>query len=265
MYAEGHPSLIAKLSSPNRKERAMTDDKWADLERLAKAADYAYGGDWLKFFKGWDKAAADHARAASPATILDLIADARRTPAPEGEAVAWASEWRGLNGLARALHRAKDEAVSNAKWMEGRAFPLYASPVVPVGVSEDQRQRVAEIVEAAIERHAPTKGICHTLDDADAILAALGTKDQGSRSKASVPTEGGQAAVLEREVPRRYANDAAAKVIYDTWSDLPGWVPWVERGNSERQDMARREAAPASPIPGGYEPKANEPKETNHD
>jgi len=68
----------------------MTDYKWADLERLAKAADYAYGGDWLEFFKGWDKAAADHARAASPATILDLIADARRTPAPEGEVVGGA-------------------------------------------------------------------------------------------------------------------------------------------------------------------------------
>lgn len=48
----------------------------------------------------------------------------------------------------------------------------------------------------------------------------------------------------EQVVPRRYANDAAARVIYDGWSDLPGWVPWVEHGNSERQDQARREATP---------------------
>jgi hypothetical protein len=51
-------------------------------------------------------------------------------------------------------------------------------------------------------------------------------------------------------VPRRYANDDAAKVIYDAWSDLPGWVPWVEHGNSERQDMARRLVSlPAAPTP----------------
>jgi len=56
---------------------------------------------------------------------------------------------------------------------------LAASPVVPVGVREEQRQRVAEIVEAAIERHAPANSIRHTLDDADAIIAALRPTDTG--------------------------------------------------------------------------------------
>lgn len=39
----------------------------------------------------------------------------------------------------------------------------------------------------------------------------------------------------------RYANDAAAKVIYDTWRDQPGWVQWEERGNSFMQQRARDE------------------------
>jgi hypothetical protein len=47
-------------------------------------------------------------------------------------------------------------------------------------VSEEQRQRVAEIVEAAIERHAPANNIRHTLDDVDAILAALRPTDTGA-------------------------------------------------------------------------------------
>jgi hypothetical protein len=122
-----------------------------------------------------------------------------RTPAPEVEVVAWMDidhDWDVIS----AHHKTKwATGAYGSKNLERYSRPLYASPVVPVGVSEDQRQTVAEIVEAAIERHAPTKGICHTLDDADAILAALGTTDQGSRSKASVPTEVGQAAVLTAE------------------------------------------------------------------
>lgn len=34
--------------------------------------------------------------------------------------------------------------------------------------------------------------------------------------------------------------EAKARAIYDQWSDQPGWVPWVESGNSHRQDDARR-------------------------
>lgn len=46
----------------------------------------------------------------------------------------------------------------------------------------------------------------------------------------------------------RFANDAAAKALYDTWSDQPGWVPWVERGNSLMQSKARREAGEFVPA-----------------
>lgn len=37
--------------------------------------------------------------------------------------------------------------------------------------------------------------------------------------------------------------EAAAKAIYEQWSRLPGYVPWVNGGNSLKQDEARRLAA----------------------
>jgi len=117
---------------------------------------------------------------------------------------------------------------------QGEGSSADAHPPQPDALPGDLRERVAAIIDA-------NKYEAWTVDRAnqmaDAILAALGTTDQGSRSK--VPTED----VLDVKVPRRYANDAAAKVIYDTWSDLPGWVPWVKHGNSERQDVARLDAA----------------------
>ena len=33
-----------------------------------------------------------------------------------------------------------------------------------------------------------------------------------------------------------------AEVIYNSWKDQKGWVPWVKRGNSLMQDKARRES-----------------------
>lgn len=38
------------------------------------------------------------------------------------------------------------------------------------------------------------------------------------------------------------ALEAKAKKIYDSWSQLLGWVPWVEGGNSNMQNKARHEA-----------------------
>lgn len=45
----------------------------------------------------------------------------------------------------------------------------------------------------------------------------------------------------EREMLRR-ATEVLAKTIYEGWRAREGWVPWVERGNSLKQDEARREA-----------------------
>jgi hypothetical protein len=102
-----------------------------------------------------------------------------RTPAPEGEASLWGcADGNGIDP--RLVFRDRPTAEQVAADMNMVAQPLYASPVVPVGVSEEQRQRVAEIVEAAIERHAPANSIRHTLDDVDAILAALRPTDTGA-------------------------------------------------------------------------------------
>jgi hypothetical protein len=47
----------------------------------------------------------------------------------------------------------------------------------------------------------------------------------------------------EKHDKARDAIEAKAREIYDGWKDQPGWVPWVEGGNSHRQDDARRIAA----------------------
>ncbi|MGH8329219.1 MAG: hypothetical protein ACRES0_02150, partial [Pseudomonas sp.] len=39
---------------------------------------------------------------------------------------------------------------------------------------------------------------------------------------------------------RTAEDDAVAKAIYEQWSRLPGYVPWVNGGNSLKQDEALR-------------------------
>jgi hypothetical protein len=39
-----------------------------------------------------------------------------------------------------------------------------------------------------------------------------------------------------------------AKNIYNDWTQLGGWVPWVDGGNSLMQDKARDEAAKQLPL-----------------
>lgn len=34
--------------------------------------------------------------------------------------------------------------------------------------------------------------------------------------------------------------ESLAKTVYDSWQTQPGWVPWVDGGNSLKQDEARR-------------------------
>lgn len=46
------------------------------------------------------------------------------------------------------------------------------------------------------------------------------------------------AAALNHPSPA-VVTELVAKAIYSQWADLPGYVPWVERGNSIRQDDAR--------------------------
>jgi hypothetical protein len=123
---------------------------------------------------------------------IDATAMPRRTPAPEGEVVN-AADIAQMTCFANNHGTLEDWAA----WCRIRA--ALSSPVVPVG-----REEIAAILEshigaAAWSGDAEVHGIPEA---ADAILAALGAKDQGSRSKASVHTENGQAAVVEYMVQR---------------------------------------------------------------
>jgi hypothetical protein len=160
-----------------------------------------------------------------------LTSSEARTPAPEGEA------WRTVPVEPTEAMI----AAANALWGDGTgvnyvqldpedfyAAMLAASPVVPVVVSEEQRQRVAEIVEAAIERHAPTKGICHTLDDADAIMAALRPTDTGWRDIATAPRDGSKVLLADAE-----ATPTVLIALWNgvAWDDgdylLDGFTHWM--------------------------------------
>lgn len=49
---------------------------------------------------------------------------------------------------------------------------------------------------------------------------------------------------LKQALEARQPTEMAAQAIYESWSSQPGWVPWVEGGNSQKQDEARRAALP---------------------
>lgn len=51
------------------------------------------------------------------------------------------------------------------------------------------------------------------------------------------------AGVVVPDRERMFAVEAKAQEIYNGWTTMPGWVPWVEGGNSDRQNDARSIAA----------------------
>jgi hypothetical protein len=53
----------------------------------------------------------------------------------------------------------------------------------------------------------------------------------------------GDGGYLPASVGVRGAVEERAREIYDGWTHMQGWVPWVEGGNSHMQDEARRLAA----------------------
>ena len=65
---------------------------------------------------------------------------------------------------------------------------------------------------------------------ADRLSAGGGEAVAGAVSVQGEPTQ-------QQEI------EAKAREIYDGWKDTPGWVPWVENGNSHKQDEARWQAA----------------------
>ncbi len=51
--------------------------------------------------------------------------------------------------------------------------------------------------------------------------------------------------------------EEAARLVYESWNEFPGWLPWVPNGNSLKQDEARGVAARILRISDLY---ANAPK-----
>ena len=55
----------------------------------------------------------------------------------------------------------------------------HPAPIKPSGDTGELRERVAQIIEAAIERHNPELSFRHTIDDADAILDLIQSERAG--------------------------------------------------------------------------------------
>jgi hypothetical protein len=98
-----------------------------------------------------------------------------RTPAPEGEPVAW--RYRYPNDPTWQLTQDRDQAFTNT----GEVQPLYAPPVVPVGVSREEIARIIEPEFFSIGRAGPgyEPHRASAFRKADAIMAALRPTDTG--------------------------------------------------------------------------------------
>jgi hypothetical protein len=79
-----------------------------------------------------------------------------RTPAPEGEAVAWRVKYRA-DGWILFHHEAPARASGEAR-NGALVQPLYASPVVPVGSGEGERKLVGQDYINAIKAHRVEHG-----------------------------------------------------------------------------------------------------------
>ena len=55
----------------------------------------------------------------------------------------------------------------------------HLAPIKPSDDTGELRERVAQIIEAAIERHNPGNSLRHTIDDADAILDLIQSERAG--------------------------------------------------------------------------------------
>ena len=94
------------------------------------------------------------------------------------EPVFWASEWEGKGGLSRASHATEQEAIDNARWMNGRHFPLYAAAApAPDGLRE--------AVWQSVMRGGDAWGIT---DRVIALLAAA-PAHEGKREAVEIVTE----------------------------------------------------------------------------
>jgi hypothetical protein len=127
------------------------------------------------------------ARGCFHAMIDALIAASPVVPASEGEVVAW---FRNSRSKADRWFQVDASEIEDFRGMGYTIMPLYASPVVPVGVS---RETLLKAVRPVLDRHPMIDSSqSHKLDIqagwvADAILAALRPTDTGWRDIAGAP------------------------------------------------------------------------------
>lgn len=134
--------------------------------------------------------------------------NASRTPAPEGEVSLWGcADGNGIDP--RYVFRDRPTAEQVAADMNMVVRPLYASPVVPVGVS---REEIARIIDPAaflfgpgeLEDKVYSSSRAHAFDRADAILAALRPTDTGRRD---IATEHMVQRFLRWRLPENFSPD----------------------------------------------------------
>jgi hypothetical protein len=123
-----------------------------------------------------------------------------RTPAPEGEVVAWMDRdvaWDVISDV----HKKRWSEINGPEGTQRYSRPLYASPVVPVGVGE--------VLDAAAAYLKDTYGASYGLDhpvDRARILAALRPTDTGWRDIATAPRDGTDVLVCDDETGERHVS-----------------------------------------------------------
>jgi hypothetical protein len=112
---------------------------------------------------------------------------------------------------------------------EEKALRSWMPPAAPAEVSE----------LPPFPKHPDTRNRDYWLMGEHAVIKAYGEACfQAGRATPSVQPD--VEAVSEA---RDAAREARAKTIYESWKGQPGYVPWMEGGNSLMQDRARQQAA----------------------
>ena len=120
-----------------------------------------------------------HTLADWPDLEAEAIAAWNRRAVPM-EAVAW--RWR-VEGVGPWIAHHGPDKPSFSMYQPGEVYDLqalYTPPPQPDDLPGELREKVAPIIEAAIERHNPGKSLRHTLDEADAILSLIQSERGGA-------------------------------------------------------------------------------------
>lgn len=131
---------------------------------------------WLEM----NDALAEPPAAARILNALHDAAQALRTPPAPTEAVAWRFRTADRTFGQPGPWAYGGEPIEGATPGYYEIEPLYTHPPQPDALPDDLRERVAQIIEAAIERHNPGNSLRHTIDEADAILSLIQSERGGA-------------------------------------------------------------------------------------